>query len=99
MVTFKARRCGFKVLRPNYFELGILYLVKLFRCEGREIFSCMIFKIPSKVAFSGIFWWAMLYPNEEKLGREKKERIQEISDENEMRKMKRSSWITTVHCS
>lgn len=42
---------------------------------------------------------AMLYPNEEKLGREKKERIQEISDENEMRKVKRSSWITTVHCS
>lgn len=41
---------------------------------------------------------AMLYPNEGKLGREKKERIQEISDENEIRKVKISSWITTVHC-
>lgn len=39
---------------------------------------------------------AMLYPNEEKLGREKKERIQEISDENEIRKVKRSSWVTTA---
>ena len=48
MVTFKDRRCGFKVLRPNYFEPGILYLVKLLiRCEGRkkDIFSCTIFKI------------------------------------------------------
>lgn len=48
MVTFKARRCGFKVLRPNYFEPGILYLVKLLiRYEGRkkDIFSCTIFKI------------------------------------------------------
>ena len=49
----------------------------------------------SKFTFQGCFLRnllvAMLYPNEGKLGRERKERIQEISDENEIRKVKISS--------
>lgn len=37
MSTFKARRCVFKVLRESYFELVILYPVKLLiRCEGKK---------------------------------------------------------------
>lgn len=100
MLPFKARRCGFKVLGANYFKnLEFCTWVKLLiRCEGRK--KTFLGAWSSKFTFQGYFLRhllvAMLYPNEEKLGREKKERDSGNKWWEWDEKVKRSSWITAM---